>query len=144
MLKCYKRAQLFAEPDDISNLRKLGDQSHSMQLFEQAALYWSRLIETAVAMELPSNEYIEVYALLAAYEMGEYHLSAGQGRVLGDLALAEVYLNRALADKTAVSHMTLANLQRRLLHSLMSTVARQQDSDYAKKLQQKLRALQVE
>lgn len=47
VLKCYKRAQLFAEPDDISNLRKLGDHSLAMQLLDEAAAYWSRLVEIA-------------------------------------------------------------------------------------------------
>ena len=46
---------------------------------------------------------MEVYSSLAAYEMGEFHLANGKGRLIGDLALAEVYLNRVLADKTHVS-----------------------------------------
>lgn len=51
---------------------------------------------------LPQPEYIEVFTSLAAYEMGEFHLANGQGRQMGDLSLAEVYLNRVLADKSHV------------------------------------------
>jgi len=119
VLKCYKRAQLFAEPDDIVNLRKLGDHCLAMHLLEEAAAYWSKLLSVAINHGLPSTEYLEVYTSLAAYEMGEFHLANGRGRLIGDLSLAEIYLNRVLADKT-------------------------HDTDYAKKLLHKLRALQVE
>jgi hypothetical protein len=47
VLKCYKRAQLLVEPDDITNLGKLGDHCLSMNLLEEAAMYWTRIIGTA-------------------------------------------------------------------------------------------------
>jgi hypothetical protein len=39
--------------------------------------------------------------------MGEFHLANGRGRLIGDLSLAEIYLNRVLADKTHVSFVSV-------------------------------------
>lgn len=62
VLKCLKRAQLFVEADDISNLRKLGDHCLTMGLFEEAAMYWTRAISSVTVGRT-------MYPVLTAYIM---------------------------------------------------------------------------
>lgn len=119
-LKCLKRAQLLAEQDDVTVLLRLGDQCLSMQLFSEAAVYWMRIVDTsavsfscgygklwltAVRMSqgAHSEDLVQVYNLLAAFEMGEHHVAHRKMRVVGDLALADLYLAKALAVESDAS-----------------------------------------
>lgn len=89
-----------------------------MQLFPEAALYWTRLIESAQIHGLPQNEYIQVYNLLAAFEMGDHHVANGKRRVLGNLSLADLYLNKVLASNGEVSLSRLGEIgQKNLIDS---------------------------
>ena len=79
-----------------------------MQLYTEAALYWTRLLESAQAHNLPENDYMQVYNLLAAFEMGDHHVTNGKRRVVGNLVLAEVYLNKVLASNGDVRLLCIA------------------------------------
>lgn len=53
--------------------------------------------------ELPDEEILPIYNLLASYEMGECHLAQNRPRVVGDLSAAEGYINKVLQSEGEVS-----------------------------------------
>lgn len=94
-----------------------------MGLFDEAAMYWTRIVAVASVgisrlhalwcgtdadvwlqeHELPIQEYSHIYFQLAAYEMGEHHVTQSRPRVIGELSLAEVYLSKVINLNNEVS-----------------------------------------
>lgn len=81
-----------------------------MHLFTEAALYWETLVQVAETTGLNEADYLSVYNLLAAYEMGEHHLAAKKRRRRGDLLRADAYLSKVLASNSEVSGQLLYSL----------------------------------
>lgn len=114
---------MLVEATDLGNLRQLADQCLSMGLFEEAAMYWTRLVAVAQVRrpsamnllfsdiifnvsqgnDLPIQEYSHTYLQLAAYEMGEHHVAQSRPRVIGELSLADVYLSKVVNLNNEVS-----------------------------------------
>ena len=131
VLKCFKRSQMLVEATDLGNLRQLAEHCLSMGLFEEAAMYWTRLVAVArvsrevwlvlydvdvklnkmpflrQGTDLPIQEYGHAYIQLAAYEMGEHHVAHSRPRVIGELSLAEVYLLKVISLDNEVSSACL-------------------------------------
>lgn len=73
--------------------------------------------------------------------MGEHHVAQSRPRVIGELSLAEVYLSKVVNLNNEVSRLQISELSPMTKAELCGATL--QDADAAKKLQRKIRELQL-